>query len=84
MSDSPDLRVSKGLRIDEHVNGFALSVHGRKIIEHSIKSPFVEIGSSEPKVESLSGFFKIREGILQRKSLKTHKLLSGSKNQYIL
>ncbi|NQT60658.1 MAG: alpha-glucosidase [Bacteroidetes bacterium] len=77
-------RISNGLRIDEHVNGFIIYVHDRKIIDHSTKKPCIEIGSSEPKVESKSGFFKIREGVLDTKALRTHNITTRSDNKYVI
>jgi sulfoquinovosidase len=77
-------RISNGLRIDEHVNGFVVYVHDRKVLDHSRKRPFVEIGSSESKVESKSGFFKIRERVLKRTPLKAHSILSRSENRYVI
>ncbi len=69
-----------GLQIRESGNGFSVSVAGRVVLEHSLKRPCVEIGSAEPLIESKSGFFKIREGMLNMKPLKQFSVQAVEKS----
>lgn len=71
----------KGLEFTSTETTFTVSLHGRKILDHSPDSPCIELGTGVQKVESHSGFFKIREQQVSLAPMTSFTVVSVAKKR---
>lgn len=72
---SPSPAVHQSLSLIQIPSGFQIELGGRVVIQHSEKHPCVGVARAESRIESISGFFKVKEKVHEKKYLRQFEIL---------